>query len=545
MRCKCKGKIRSSIKMTPACAACRLPALLCLLIVAILLCFFCQDSSALLIYDRQALLDIRASPKTLPNFGLGYQSSGLPPHLASIPAYLLRVPAVTLRRKRRRRRRKRAGVLVKLKILRRSTCWTDPRHPVRGSHLRCLRWIQPVVPSHPAAGCLQAPPSRCRVRNGGVDLRNLQPLRCGSTQAREGITFNLALLNARSLANKTFILNNFFTSRELDFVFLTETWIQVGKSIQFSELLPPNCLFFNSPRTTGRGGGVASIFKNSFQCRLSPLITFSSFELQTFIVNFTRPVLCTVVYRPPQFNKDFIKDFTDFVAGVKVNCDRFLIVGDFNIHVCCESRPLVKDFLNLIDSFNFTQSVCDATHKKGHTLDLILSFGLQINVGEISDTHISDHFAVLFNVTLPHSQVNRCATDRHVRTINPSTASEFSAAFNHSVLHTQGHYGTLTPDEFLDIFNCTCTDILDLVAPFRCKRSKPATEPWLNDTTRTLRCACRRTERKWKKDHLHVSLEILKNSLLQYHNAVKAAKSQFLSNLVSVNSHKPQFLLNT
>lgn len=36
-----------------------------------------------------------------------------------------------------------------------------------------------------------------------------------------------------------------------------------------------------------------------------------------------------------------------------------------------------------------------------------------------------------------------------------------------------------------------------------------------------------------------------KTSLLEYQRAVKAAKTQFLSNLVSSNSHKPQFLFNT
>ncbi len=42
---------------------------------------------------------------------------------------------------------------------------------------------------------------------------------------------------------------------------VTETWIGVGESSVFSEVLPPNCTYFNSPRLTGRGGGVATIFK--------------------------------------------------------------------------------------------------------------------------------------------------------------------------------------------------------------------------------------------------------------------------------------------
>lgn len=48
----------------------------------------------------------------------------------------------------------------------------------------------------------------------------------------------------------------------LDLFFITETWINLGESIAFSELLPPECTFINTPRTTGRGGGIATILKS-------------------------------------------------------------------------------------------------------------------------------------------------------------------------------------------------------------------------------------------------------------------------------------------
>lgn len=151
----------------------------------------------------------------------------------------------------------------------------------------------------------------------------------------------LALFNARSLANKAFVLNDFFISCELDFMVLTETWLHVGESTPFPKLLPPDCLFFNSPRATGRGGGLATVFKSNFQCQAQS-DSFSSLELETFVINLNFPVLCALIYRPPKFNKDFIQDFSDFVVGLILNYDYFLIAGDFNIHVCCESRPLVN-----------------------------------------------------------------------------------------------------------------------------------------------------------------------------------------------------------
>ena len=75
-------------------------------------------------------------------------------------------------------------------------------------------------------------------------------------------------------------------------------------------------------------------------------------------------------------------------------------------------------------------------------------------------------------------------------------------------------------------------------------RTKVLSEPWLNDCTRALRSTCRRAERKWKKDKLHVSPEILRACLSDYQTAVKAAKTEHISLFISKNSHKPQVLFN-
>lgn len=60
-----------------------------------------------------------------------------------------------------------------------------------------------------------------------------------------------------------------------------------------------------------------------------------------------------------------------------------------------------KDFINLIDSFNLMQSVTGPTHEKGHTLDLILSYGLDVAVSEICDTGMSDHLPIVFTIVVP------------------------------------------------------------------------------------------------------------------------------------------------
>lgn len=93
-------------------------------------------------------------------------------------------------------------------------------------------------------------------------------------------------------------------------------------------------------------------------------------------------------------------DFSDFMSVIMPKYDRVLIVGDFNVNVCCPNKPMAKDFLNLIDFFNFVQSVFGPTRECGHTLDLVLSYGLPVHNLEICDTILSDHMPVLFEVAL-------------------------------------------------------------------------------------------------------------------------------------------------
>ena len=74
-----------------------------------------------------------------------------------------------------------------------------------------------------------------------------------------------------------------------------------------------------------------------------------------------------------------------------------------------------------------------------------------------------------------------------MHTINTFTALQFSAAFNDTVLLKWDSLCNLGPDVITSIFNSICSNLLDSVCPFK-----------------------RRTERKWKNNHIQISLEILK-----------------------------------
>lgn len=77
----------------------------------------------------------------------------------------------------------------------------------------------------------------------GVNLHNLRPVPAVSQWCHDGSskeynpTIRLALINVCSLKNKTFILNEFIRARNLDFLFITETWLNAGNMDALGELV--------------------------------------------------------------------------------------------------------------------------------------------------------------------------------------------------------------------------------------------------------------------------------------------------------------------
>lgn len=209
------------------------------------LSFVITGCNMLLVYDRQTLLNIRmaidsaksdiAAPVRIPLPALSY----LPPHLCWHPANF------PWRRRRRRKRGKWGGAAVWLKSLTQSPPMCIGLMLAYERTLFCPvsasnRWLLPVVPPFSLVPSRDLSP---RIRRCGVNTFNLRPLN-RSTQPEKGASLlKVALINAQSVVNKTFLLNDFFTSHALDILFITETWIKPGELSPFTELVPQDCNF--------------------------------------------------------------------------------------------------------------------------------------------------------------------------------------------------------------------------------------------------------------------------------------------------------------
>ena len=105
---------------------------------------------------------------------------------------------------------------------------------------------------------------------------------------------------------------------------------------------PPSHVNCHIPRSTGRGGGVATISLANLCISPRPKFKFASFEVLVLHLmhpnsKATQPVTLVTLYRPPGPYTEFLSEFSDFLSALVVNSDKILIVGDFNIHMVNEN----------------------------------------------------------------------------------------------------------------------------------------------------------------------------------------------------------------
>ncbi len=106
--------------------------------------------------------------------------------------------------------------------------------------------------------------------------------------------------------------------------------------------------------------------------------------------------------------------------------DNVLIVGDFNIHVDNENYALESAFIDILNSIGVRQHVSGHTHCRNHTLDLILSHGIDVNGVDIlqQSDDISDHYLVLCKLQISKAE-NSTPSYKYRRTITSTTKDCF------------------------------------------------------------------------------------------------------------------------
>ncbi len=213
-------------------------------------------------------------------------------------------------------------------------------------------------------------------------------------------------------------------------MFLIETWLEDNCSATvLTETAPPNFNFISVCRTVRRGGGVAALFKDVYQCKQVSFGQYLSFEYLGIVLKGAPRILFIIIYRPPKYYPAFVEEFTELLSMISSEFDCFAIAGDFNIHIDNAEIKTTKEIITVLNTFDLIQHVHGPTHNRGHTLDLLISRGLNISSIVSKNVALSDHFCIFFDILISVTTESRSVSVRK-RCINENTSVLFMKAIS-------------------------------------------------------------------------------------------------------------------
>ncbi len=216
------------------------------------------------------------------------------------------------------------------------------------------------------------------------------------------------------------------------------------------------------------------------------LVSIKSYQFPSlvlsFMINGNFPLLGVFCVQHISQTPALYKNFLSFF--IMPPHDRVLILCDFDIHVCCPASSFTSDFLNLCDSFSLVQHIKGPSHSNGHTLDLVLSYGVSLDRAKLTDFPASDYKAVIFNSLLLFSGP-KLQIFKRSRFLNSNSVNQFCKAFQIVSSPLMSEQLLPTTDSLLADFIQTCPSILNDTAFFKEKVVKPSALPGLMTTPET------------------------------------------------------------
>ena len=175
---------------------------------------------------------------------------------------------------------------------------------------------------------------------------------------------NFTHLNIRSIRSfqKSSSLHNYLADHPTEILSLNETWLQPTDSDNFvSSLAPPGYSILHSPRLTGRGGGLALIFRSYLKFKLfrtRNLPPPESFELMaTKLSTGNKETIFLNIHRPPSSKiSTFLQEFQNLLEIFVPSPSELIISGDFNIHADSDLTTS-HNFSGILDNFHLTQHI--------------------------------------------------------------------------------------------------------------------------------------------------------------------------------------------
>ncbi|XP_063968256.1 uncharacterized protein LOC135157233 [Lytechinus pictus] len=360
--------------------------------------------------------------------------------------------------------------------------------------------------------------------------------RCGSVKA--------CLWNSQSVRNKSVLLCDLIIDNDFDIAFLTETWLQQDDRVILGEICPPGFSVLSVPRKTScRGGGIAAVYDSNVKLQdcSDALPEVSSFEFALFRnpqVNFL------VIYRPPSGSlpsSTFFEEFEEVLSCADLLPNRLVVMGDFNFHMDCPSKPEVRNFNLLLTSLNFKQLVQGSTHRFGHTLDLLIvkDSDTIIQTCFVDQIIHSDHSMITFDLDLKKPVTSSdVRVLRKFKSIDHDLFSKDLSKRINSIMECDSS----DIDDIVLQYNKACREVLDTHAPASTRSMSVRVKPsWYTDEVNEARRTRRRAERRWRKAKSDANYRLYIEAQQNVVDVVVSAKKDYYRNKLSSCNTKDMY----
>lgn len=289
------------------------------------------------------------------------------------------------------------------------------------------------------------------------------------------------------------------TDRDADIMFLSETWLRSRKNDVTAEVDEYGYTLYHTirkNRAKETGGGVGVMLKKTLNVKRVKSNQFQSFEHHAVKINMRGNTWTTLIsiYRLDYEPIDVF--FTEFRQLLELSIhEKCIIAGDINIHCDNEDDQNTQKLNNLLSAFNLTQFINKPSHKKGHTLDVVIARLEDTEIGEIevADIGVSDHYLLSFSVNC-NATKTQYKTISFRRKVDEIEFRERLIAALASI-HVGDNFG-----ESISEYNGCLAELVQELAPTVTKKVKIVDDArWFDAEYKQLRRERRKAERKSKK----------------------------------------------
>ena len=364
---------------------------------------------------------------------------------------------------------------------------------------------------------------------------------------------SFATLNIRSASSitsdldKPEVLRDFILTNSLDVLLLTETWLSSDSPPSvLNSLTPLGYSLIHKPRSTGRGGGLAVIYRSCLSISEVSLSFVSSFESLYFTLTFpTKTFSFLGVYRSPSCSlSDFLGDFPVLLSDLCSKSSHLIISGDFNVHVDDLNSFGTRCFLDTLQSFDLKQLVDFSTHDSGHTLDLLISTTTAVPL--FSNIHsyfpaLSDHDAVIASISVP-VRIRSPRTTKIIRPFRSIDPTALSADILSSSLYSSPPTNL---SDYLTEFNSVLSSLVDKHAPPRTVTCSSSHKPFSSPEIKVAKAKRSRLETIYRRSRSPADLANFKQQSKLLSKLITSAKREYYRKQISSNTKNPRKLWTT